>query len=105
MRDEFNGSSIAVSGRVLAPTADDASGAPARELAQRRSGDVDVLLLWHPDLDRVELCVLDLATGVSVHIDVAPDKALDAFNHPYAYIAQRTLGQRHEADSEAARWE
>jgi hypothetical protein len=86
MRDAFAGSSVALSERRPAPTADDASGAPARELAHRRSGDVDVLLLWHPDIDRIELCILDLATGVSVHVDVAPDKALDAFNHPYAYV-------------------
>ena len=86
MRDELDGPSVAVSERRPAPTADDASGAPARELAQRRSADVDVLLLWHPDLDRIELCLLDLATGISMHVDVAPDRALDAFNHPYAYV-------------------
>ena len=85
MRNEFDGPSVAISERRPAPTADDAS-APARELAQRRSGDSDVLLVWHPDIDRIELCVLYLATGVSVHVDVAPDKALDAFNHPYAYV-------------------
>lgn len=105
MRDESDGSSVVLSERRPAPTTDDASGTPARELAQRRSGDIDVLLLWHPDLDRIELCVLDLATAVSVHIDVAPDRALDAFNHPYAYVTQRTLGQRQEMDSEAAGWE
>ena len=92
MRSEFDGLSVAVSERRPAPAADETSGAPARELAQRRSGDIDVLLLWNQDLDRIELCVLDLATGVSVHVDVAPDKALDAFNHPYAYITQRTPG-------------
>jgi len=74
-------------------------------LAQRRSGDIDVLLLWHQDVDRIELCVLHLATGVSMHVDVAPDKALDAFNHPYAYVTQRTPGPRRETDSEAARRE
>ena len=86
MRDEFNGPSVAVSERRPAPTADDAFGAPARELAQRRSGDIDVLLLWHPDIDRIELWVFDLAIGISMHVDVAPDRALDAFNHPYAYV-------------------
>jgi hypothetical protein len=86
MRDAFDGSSVALSVRRPAPTADDASGAPARELAQRQSGDVEVLLLWHPGIDRIELCILDLATGVSVHVNVAPDKAIDAFNHPYAYV-------------------
>ena len=87
MPDTFDGP-VAVSERRAGPATDDASGAPARELAQRRSGEVDVLLLWHPESDRIELCVLDLATAVSVHIDVAPDKALDAFDHPYAYVSQ-----------------
>ena len=87
MPDTFDGP-VAVSERRAGPATDDTSGAPARELAQRRSGDVDVLLLWHPESDRIELCVLDLATAVSVHIDVAPDKALDAFDRPYAYVSQ-----------------
>lgn len=87
MPDTFDGP-VAVSERRAGPATDDASGAPARELAQRRSGDVDVLLLWHPESDRIELCVLDLATAVSMHVDVAPDKALDAFDHPYAYVSQ-----------------
>jgi hypothetical protein len=78
------------------------SAGEMRELAQRRSGEIDVLLLWHPELDRVELCVLDLATGVSVHVDVPPDKALDAFNHPYAYMTQRrSVAHPARVDSEA----
>ena len=100
-----DGFSVAVSERRPGPTSNDPFGASAHELAQRRSGDVDVLLLWHPDLDRIELCVLDLATSVSAHVDVAPDKALDAFNHRYAYVTQYTPGRRPETDSGAARWE
>jgi len=68
------------------PATDDQGGADIRELALRRSGGIEVLLLWHAALNTVELCVLDLATGVSVHVDVAPDRALDAFNHPYTYV-------------------
>ena len=62
---------------------------PARELAQRRSGMVEVLLLWHPKSDRVELAVRDLATDASFHLDIAPGNAVDAFYHPYAYAARR----------------
>ena len=71
------------------PEQEDAVEALTRELAQRRSGDIDVLLLWHPESDQVELCVLDLATGVSLHVDVASDRALDAFYHPYAYVTRK----------------
>jgi hypothetical protein len=63
--------------------------APARELAQRLSGADEVLLLWHPDSKRVELSVRDLATGVIFDLEVAPGSAMDAFYHPYAYLARR----------------
>jgi hypothetical protein len=57
---------------------------PTRELAQRLSGTVEVLLLWHPETDRVEVSVRDLATDASFHLEVAPGNAIDAFYHPYA---------------------
>jgi hypothetical protein len=63
--------------------------APARELAQRLSGTDEVLLLWHPESERVELSVRDVASGIGFHLEVAPGSAIDAFNHPYAYVAQR----------------
>jgi hypothetical protein len=63
--------------------------APTRELAQRLSGGDEVLLLWHPDSDRVELAVRNLATGAGCQIEVAPADALDAFRHPFAYAARR----------------
>jgi len=56
--------------------------APARELAQRLSGTAEVLLLWHPAIERVELSVRDLATGASFCIEVAPGSAIDAFITP-----------------------
>jgi hypothetical protein len=62
---------------------------PARELAERLSGTDEVLLLWYPDSNRVELSVCDLATGAGFHLEVAPGSAIDAFNHPYAYVAWR----------------
>jgi hypothetical protein len=63
--------------------------APRRELAQRLSGSDEVLLLWHLEIDRVELSVRDVVTGAGFHIEVAPAKAIDAFHHPYAYAAAR----------------
>ena len=62
---------------------------PARELAQRLSGTDEVLLLWHPESDRVELSVRDVGTGEGFHFEVAPGSAIDAFHHPYAYVARR----------------
>jgi hypothetical protein len=61
---------------------------PARELAQRQSGTLEVLLLWHAQNDLVELSVHDLATGGCFHTEVAPDRAIDAFYHPYVYAPE-----------------
>lgn len=63
--------------------------APARELAQRLSGSDEILLLWYPESKRVKLSIRDLATGAAFHLEVAPASAIDAFYHPYAYMASR----------------
>src|SRR5262245_61828302 len=71
----------------------DRAGAPltarAHELAQRRSGTDEVLLLWYPEGERLELSVCDVETGAGIWLDVEPDSAIDAFYHPYAYVAWR----------------
>jgi hypothetical protein len=59
--------------------------APTRELAQRRSGTVEVLLLWRSEINQVEVSLYDSATDDGFHVEVAPGDALDAFYHPYAY--------------------
>jgi hypothetical protein len=59
-----------------------------RELARRQSGTNEVLLLWHPESDRVELAIRNLATGADCQVDVAPGDAIDAFNHPFAYAVE-----------------
>jgi hypothetical protein len=61
--------------------------APARELARRRSGTDEIVLLWHPEDDRVEVSVRDVTSDATFQIEVAPGNALDAFTHPYAYAA------------------
>ena len=71
-----------------------------RELAQRLSGGVEVLLLWYPETDQVELSVRDSTTGAGFQIEVAPDQAIDAFNHPYAYAAK--LESSYGVEDEAA---
>ena len=61
---------------------------PTRELAQRLTGGVEVILLWHPDIDSVELVLEDRATGAGCEVEIAPEDALDAFYHPYAYVSR-----------------
>jgi hypothetical protein len=64
------------------------SGSPqARELAARESNGVRVLLLWHPDENALTVSVEDARLGDHFRLAVAPDRALDAFYHPFAYAA------------------
>lgn len=56
-----------------------------RELAYRRSGALDIYLLWHPADDSVSILVDDLRTGVRIALDVDGRSALEAFRHPFSY--------------------
>jgi hypothetical protein len=58
-----------------------------RELAARDSDGVQVVLLWRPADNEVTVSVEDARFGDRFQIAVAPDRALDAFYHPYAYAA------------------
>lgn len=71
-----------------------------RELAQRQSAGIEVLLLWHPEVDRVEVSVHDSRTGAEFQIDVPPADALEAYYHPYAYAAR--LETSHGVDRDEA---
>jgi hypothetical protein len=57
-----------------------------RELAARESDGIYVLLLWHPREDAITVSVDD-DRGDRFQLAVAPDRALDAFYHPFAYAA------------------
>ena len=59
----------------------------SRELAARESAGLKVLLLWHPETDALTLSVEDVRVGDRFRLAVAPDRALDAFYHPFAYAA------------------
>jgi hypothetical protein len=56
-----------------------------RELAARESNGIQVVLLWHPDADELTVLVEDVRGGDGFQLAVAPECALDAFNHPFAY--------------------
>ena len=58
-----------------------------RELAARESDGISVLLLWHPREDAITVSVEDDRRGDRFQLGVAPDRALDAFYHPFAYAA------------------
>ena len=58
-----------------------------RELACRESDGIHVLLLWHPGEHALTVSVEDARLGDRFQLAVAPDRALDAFYHPFAYAA------------------
>ena len=74
-------------------------GAEARELAQRLTGGVEVLLLWHPDIDLVELSLHDQANGADCQVVVAPEHAIEAFYHPYVYAMACDLHRDDEGEA------
>jgi hypothetical protein len=57
------------------------------ELASRDGDGVHVRLLWHPAANAVTVAVEDERLGDRFQIAVAPDRALDALYHPFAYAA------------------
>jgi hypothetical protein len=69
-------------GGAMSPTA-----LHTRELAARESDGVHVLLLWDPDENAVSVSVEDSRLGDRLQFAVAPERALDAFYHPFAYAA------------------
>jgi len=58
-----------------------------RELATRESDGIHVVLLWHPTGNGLTVQVEDVHVGDRFELAVAPEDALDAFNHPFAYAA------------------
>jgi hypothetical protein len=58
-----------------------------RELAARESDGIHVVLLWHPDENSLTVSVEDARIGDCFQLAVTPDRALDAFYHPFAYAA------------------
>jgi hypothetical protein len=58
-----------------------------RELAERDSDGIHIVLLWHPDENALTVSVDDTRAGDRFQMVVPPDRALDAFYHPFAYAA------------------
>ena len=58
-----------------------------RELDRRLSDGIDVRLLWSQLDDRILLAVSDSKTADAFSIEVEPSDALEAFQHPYSYVA------------------
>jgi hypothetical protein len=58
------------------------------ELAHRSSNGIDVALLWSRTTNRLFVAVADDRTGERFTVDAPREKALEVFNHPFAYATQ-----------------
>ena len=60
-----------------------------RELAQRVNGGLEVTLYWHPHDNGTSVEVHDTGTDETIGFPVPADRALEAFNHPFAHLGDR----------------
>ena len=60
---------------------------PRRELARRVSGGIEVALYWSPVDHSTTVEVWDAASEETLVFDVPPERALEAFYHPFAQLA------------------
>jgi len=58
-----------------------------RELAHRIADGIEVALMWCAADDSVSVSVRDHREGVVFELPVAPERAMHAFHHPFAYAA------------------
>ena len=68
--------------------------AKTRELAHRVTSAIEVTLLWRQVDNMLTLRLVEVGTGVEFEFGVRPEVALDAFNHPYAYLPRLTIDSR-----------
>jgi hypothetical protein len=57
------------------------------ELAHRNNDNIDVSLFWDSETGDLHVLVEDAANGSSFTLPAARERALDVFNHPFAYQA------------------
>jgi len=65
----------------------DDSVQPRRELASRVSGGIEVALYWSPFDNSTTVEVWDSAADETIVFGVPPERALEAFYHPFAQLA------------------
>jgi hypothetical protein len=65
--------------------------AKSRELANRVTSFIEVTLLWRELDNALTLRLVEVGTGIEIEFGVRPEDALDAFNHPYAYLSHPTV--------------
>jgi len=60
-----------------------------RELARRVNGGLEITLYWRAHDNSVSVDIHRTATGERISFPVRPDRALEAFHHPFAHLAEQ----------------
>ena len=58
-----------------------------RELAHRVNGGLDITLYWRAHDNSTSIDIYQPTTGETISFAVRPDRALEAFHHPFAHLA------------------
>ena len=62
---------------------------PRRELARRVNGGLEVTLYWDARDNSTTIEVHHANTAETIAFPVRADRALDAFHHPFAHLAEQ----------------
>jgi hypothetical protein len=62
---------------------------PRRELARRANGGLEITLYWNVRDNSTTIEVHHTDTAETIAFPVAADRALDAFHHPFAHLAEQ----------------
>jgi hypothetical protein len=65
-----------------------------RELAQRVNGGLEITLYWHPHDNSTSVEIHEATTDETISFPVPADRALEAFNHPFAHLGDRIEQER-----------
>jgi hypothetical protein len=68
------------------------SPATFEELDHREADGISVSLCWSREDGTLVVAVADCRTGEQFELAVAPERALDAFRHPFAYAPANDRG-------------
>jgi len=78
------------------------AGEPAVELAAREADGLQIVLVWRPRDDRLEVVVEDTREGLSFTLAASTGKeALEAYHHPFAYSAAHGIADPRSRRGEA----
>ena len=76
---------MAVSARIVEPV--DMTSFTPTELHHRSADGIEVSLLWSRETNALTVEVEDSRSGEIFELPAPADKALDVFEHPFAYAA------------------